>query len=132
MIEANAEKNHKRLAPNTVASYVQNLSALLRWGRLHGYGVTVNTEGPKPKGGAEVERRGMTAAELELIFKTLSAHRHETPHKFWVPALAVYIGARSEELCQLPTEDVIEVNGFKCLNTLRCERQSGKVKAFQE
>jgi integrase len=128
LIEANAEKNHKRLAPNTVASYVQNLSALLRWGKLHGYGVTVNTEGLKPKGGAEVERRGMTAAELDLIFKALSAHRHETPHKFWVPALAVYTGARAEELCQLRTEDVVEIDGVKCLNLTRFDARGRAVK----
>lgn len=127
-IAASTKGNHKRLAPNTVASYVQNLSALLRWGKLHGYGVTVSTEGLKPKGGAEVERRGMTAAELALIFNVLAPHRQEAPHKFWVPALAAYTGARAEELCQLRTEDVIEVDGIKCLNLTRFDASGRAVK----
>ncbi|PLK22386.1 hypothetical protein C0V72_15225 [Porphyrobacter sp. TH134] len=127
-IAANVDRNKKRLARNTVASYVQNLSALLTWGKLHGYGVTVNSERLKPRGGAEVERRGMTAAELALIFNALAPHRQEAPQKFWVPALAAYTGARAEELCQLRTEDVIEVDGIKCLNLTRFDASGRAVK----
>lgn len=115
---ADAE-GHKRLAPNTVATYVQNLCAMLRWGRLHNYGVDVNTEGLKPAAGAEVQRRGMTGDELKGIFEALSPHRRSAPHKFWVPALAAYTGARAEEICQLLTEDVIDVDGIACLNLTR-------------
>lgn len=128
MVAACKAGNHKRLAPNTVASYVQNLSALLRWGKLHGYGVEVNTEGLKPKDGAEIERRGMTAEELSLIFRALGRHRDNAPHKFWLPALAAYTGARAEELCQLRTEDVIEVNGIACLNLTRFDPSGRAVK----
>lgn len=110
---------HKRLAPNTVGSYVQNLCAVLRWGKLHGYGVEVNTEGLKPHGGAEVLRRGMTPGELLTIFGALVRFRRTEPHKFWLPALAAYTGARAEELCQLRTEDVIEIDGIVCLNLTR-------------
>lgn len=110
---------HKRLAPNTVGTYVNNLCALLRWGKNHGYGVTVNTDGLKPTGGAEVERRGMTPSELNVIFPALASYRYSEPHKFWVPALAAFTGARAEELCQLRTEDVIEVDSIACLNLTR-------------
>jgi integrase len=118
----------KLLAPNTVASYVQGLSAVLRWAKMHGYGVTVSTEGLKPKRDAEVERRGMTADELRLIFKRLAAEREAAPHKFWIPALAAYTGARAEELCQLRTEDVIEVDGVTCLNLTRFDPTGRAVK----
>lgn len=110
---------HKLLAPNTVVSYVQNLCALLRWGKNHDYGVRVNTEGLKPNGGALVERRGMTPHELTVIFQALSEMRESVPHRFWIPALAAYTGARAEELCQLRTEDVIEIGGVACLNLTR-------------
>lgn len=120
--------NHKRLAPNTVATYVQNLCALLRWGKLHGFGVTVNTEGLKPKAGAEVERRGMTPDELTLIFRSLAIHREDAPHKLWIPALAAYTGARAEELCQLRTEDVTEIDGIACLNLTRFDPAGRAIK----
>jgi integrase len=110
---------YKVLAPNTVGSYVQNLCAVLRWGKNHDYGVRVNTDGLKPTGGAETQRRGMTPGELAAIFRGLATCRETTPHKFWIPALAAYTGARAEELCQLRTEDVIEVDGIICLNLTR-------------
>lgn len=110
---------HELLAPNTVVSYVQNLCALLRWGKNHDFGVMVTTDGLKPSGGALVQRRGMTPAELTTIFRALSVLREQTPHKFWIPALAAYTGARAEELCQLRTEDVIDVGGITCLNLTR-------------
>lgn len=127
-IVAGEASGSKRLAPNTVASYVQGLSAVLRWGKMHGYGVTVSTEGLKPKGNAEVERRGMTAAELKLIFERLASERVDAPHKFWIPALAAYTGARAEELCQLRTEDVIEIDGVICLNFTRFDPTGRAVK----
>lgn len=117
--------NHARLAPNSVRTYVRNLCAVLRWGRNHGYGVEVNTDGLVPTGGAMVERRGMTPAELGILFDRLAAFRASEPHKFWVPALALYTGARAEELCQLRTDDVIEVGGIPCLNLTRFD-QSGR------
>lgn len=118
--------DHARLAPNTVRTYVRNLCALLRWGKNHAYGVDVNTDGLVPTGGAMVERRGMTHEELGILFKRLSPLRATEPHKFWVPALALYTGARAEELCQLRTDDVIEVGGIACLNLTRFD-QSGRV-----
>ncbi len=118
-IEAADAGNLKRLAPKSVGGYVQNLCAVLRWGKLQGYGVDVNTEGLKPTGGAEVQRRGMSPGELSTIFAALTSFREKAPHKFWVPALAAYTGARAGELCQLRTEDVAKVHGIACLNLTR-------------
>ncbi|UVO49160.1 site-specific integrase [Sphingomonas sp. SUN019] len=111
--------NHKRLAPNTVSSYVQNLCAMLRWGKRHGYGVAVDTDGLTPSGRAQVQRRGLQRPELDRLFVALSQFKSKEPHKYWVPALALYTGARAEELCQLRTEDVTEVDGIACLNLTR-------------
>ena len=36
------------------------------------------------------------------------------PERFWVPLLALYSGARMEELCQLFAEQVHEVDGYWC------------------
>ena len=37
------------------------------------------------------------------------------PERFWVPLLALYSGARMEELCQLFADQVQEVEGYWCL-----------------
>lgn len=118
-IEVASAEGHKRLAPNTVATYVQNLRAILRWGKRQKFDIDLDTEGLAPKGGAEVERRGLSSEELRALFAGLSAYRDTEPHKFWVPALAAYTGARAGEICQLRTEDVITVNGVLCLNLTR-------------
>lgn len=124
---ANAE-GHKRLAPNSVATYVRNLRAILRWGKRQKFDLDLDTEGLTPKGGAEVERRGLSSEELRTLFAALLPYRNTEPHKFWVPALAAYTGARAGEICQLRTEDVIAVNGILCLNLTRFD-QSGRAVA---
>jgi integrase len=124
---ANAE-GHKRLAPNSVATYVRNLRAILRWGKRQKFDLDLDTEWLTPKGGAEVERRGLSSEELRTLFAELLPYRNTEPHKFWVPALAAYTGARAGEICQLRTEDVIEVNGILCLNLTRFD-QSGRAVA---
>lgn len=37
------------------------------------------------------------------------------PENFWIPLLALYTGARQNELCQLRVQDVEEVDGIPCL-----------------
>ena len=36
-------------------------------------------------------------------------------HKFWLPLLALFTGARMEEMCQLRANQVIQVDGVWCL-----------------
>ena len=53
--------------------------------------------------------------ELELIFcksKEYQEDRHKHAHNFWVPLLALYTGARVEELCQLDCKDVRKEQGI--------------------
>jgi integrase len=126
-IEVASAEGHKRLAPNTVATYVQNLRAILRWGKRQKFDLDLDTEGLAPKGGAEVERRGLSTMELRTLFAGLLRYRENEPHKFWVPALAAYTGARAGEICQLRTEDVITINGILCLNLTRFDRSGRAV-----
>lgn len=58
-------------------------------------------------------RRSFTPAELATIFD----HRHRamwcrTPAHWWLPALALYTGARAQELAQLHTHDVENIAGI--------------------
>lgn len=104
------------LAPNTVGTYMQNLTAILRWAEQGDWGVKANTRGLIETRRPHVQRRGFEADELRKIFAALEAFRDGEPTKFWVPALALFTGARAGEICQLRSEDVIDVGGIRCLN----------------
>ncbi len=51
-----------------------------------------------------------------MLFEDFAAVRATEPAKFWVPALALYTGARQNELCQLLTSDVQEEDGVVVLH----------------
>jgi integrase len=114
-----------RLAPNSIASYMQALAAVVRWAAHAGWGINVNMRDLIGSREATVKRRGFRTDELELLFGTLATFRNIEPAKFWVPALALFTGARAGEICQLRIEDIVEVEGVYCLN-LSLFDQSGR------
>jgi integrase len=102
------------LAPNTVASYMQNFSAMLRW--AEDWGAKVATRGLVRTRKAKVKRRRFYPEELRKLFAALEPFRSSDPTKYWVPALALFTGARAGEICQLRVEDIEDVDGIRCLN----------------
>lgn len=104
------------LAPGTVASYVNNLNAILRWAADNEWGVKVNTRGLVDTRHPKTKRRGFTPKELQVLFAGLLQFRDDDPTKFWVSALALFTGARANEICQLHVEDVVDIDGIRCLN----------------
>lgn len=71
----------------------------------------------KPSGTAPPER-AFTTTDLESIFNgwlykgSDVNHRQKVfPYQFWLPLLALYTGGRLNELSQLDTRDVAEING---------------------
>ncbi len=109
-------ENLPRLAPNSVGSYMQSVLAVLRWAEDEGWGIKVNARDLVPKRSPVVKRRGFLADELRTLFGQLEQFRETEPEKFWVPALAVFTGARAGEICQLDVADVVEVQTVPCLN----------------
>ncbi len=112
------KKGLPAMAATTVGSYMQNLSAIFNWAERQGdWGVHRNpAQGLTGSRRPNVQRRGFEADELKKVFAALEQFREDVPTKFWVPALAVYTGARAGEICQLRSVDVIEVDGVHCLN----------------
>ena len=51
----------------------------------------------------------------------------ETPHQFWIPLLALFTGARMNELCSLWTANIVELEGISCIEIAR-EAQKKRVK----
>lgn len=100
-----------RLSPNTLSTYLNNLSAVFNWAVEQRWLSWNPARGLGEKGQASVRRRGFTGEELEKVFTALALERDGHPHRFWMPALALFTGARAGELAQLLAGDIKQEEG---------------------
>jgi len=124
---AGARDGRPCLAPTTVASYMNNLSALLNWAVQEEWIERNPAKGLMEKGQPQVRRRGFSPSELKTLFAALAQFRETRPDRFWVPALALFSGARTGELCQLQTTDVIQVEGVWCIDLSEFDAEGRRV-----
>jgi len=101
----------------TLNKHHQRLSTFFNWLKKNKH----LTENPlhglvrQDKDDAEEETgRAFTQDELDAIFEPTAyvAWAAKYPHRFWVPILALYSGARVTELSQLYVADVEVINGI--------------------
>lgn len=50
------------------------------------------------------------------------------PYKFWIPIIALYSGARQTEICQLYTDDIINIKGILCFKITNDKEKKARVK----
>lgn len=115
-IEAAERDGAPKLSPNTLATYLNNLSAVFNWAVEQRWLSWNPAKGLGEKGQASVRRRGFTRPELERVFSALAKQRGDHPHRFWMPALALFTGARAGELAQLLQGDVKQEDGVWILD----------------
>ena len=112
-IERGAADDKPRLAPNTLRSYMVNLSAVMNFARKQLNALDVNpVDGLIPRRENQVERRAFTPAELEKVFGALGDQREADSAHYWVPAVLTFTGCRANEVCQLRVEDVDHADGI--------------------
>ncbi|MBW2635100.1 MAG: hypothetical protein JRE14_13440 [Deltaproteobacteria bacterium] len=73
----------------------------------------------KDKRRADEKQDIFTIEELKRLFvdsKEYGNDKHIHSHNFWIPLIALYTGARLEEICQLLLTDVTERDGIWCLS----------------
>lgn len=110
------EDEGERIAPTTVNTYLQNLAAVFNWAVTEEYLDRSPAQGMKLSADARVKRRGFTPEELDILFKaTAPMAAGEHPWRFWIPALALYSGARANELAGLRKADLVVVDGIQCM-----------------
>lgn len=109
LLASPARRGGGTLSPATVQKNLSGLRAVLGWTKRNGYissnpaeDFTVVTR----KNGDE-GRLPYSEADLKVIFKT----PREAGENFWLPWLALYTGARLEELGQLRAADVRREDG---------------------
>ena len=104
------------LRPKTIQdAKLAPVRAILQWG-LQNRLITSNAaEGisldVKSKQGEK--KRSFTDEEAKTILR--AAMLEQDPVRRWVPWIGAYTGARVSEICQLRTEDVVELDGIWCL-----------------
>lgn len=105
-------KAGKGLSVSAINRYLRLASSLFRYAIKNGHMSVDYAQGLKlpKKRRPDEERSIFTKEDLEKLFYSTEyeygTHRH--PWQFWLPVLAVFTGARLEELCQLSVSDVYE------------------------
>lgn len=106
------------------ATTVNNVLAQV--GALFNYGVELDAMSANPASRltikaerrADEQREAFSVADLNAIFGQpgYSTDAYDLGWKFWVPLLALYTGARLEEVCQLHLSDLRQVDGVWVLD----------------
>lgn len=110
----------KPAAPNTTNKNLTRIAALFKWAVEYGYttlnpasGMTIKN----PKRASE-ERQAFTDDDLIKLF-----HRPDylegsasAPYKYWVPLIALFTGARVNEIAQLHLDDFLDVDGVPLIS----------------
>ena len=110
-------QGHKTISPKTINSHLTQFRAFFKWAERNGYAPVVLFEGvsvPRAKGG-ETDRKPFTQEQLstvhiELVDRIANPGRIES--HIWGSLMALYSGARLNEICQLHVADIWEEDGI--------------------
>lgn len=114
------------ISDRTLWSYLTNLSAVFNWAVDEEWLERNPAKGIAERGTAKVRRRGFTAGELKTLFTSLGNEREENAWRFWIPAMALYSGARAGELAQLLVGDIKRVEGRYCYDLSEFDDQGAR------
>jgi integrase len=109
----------KPISTVTLNKHLSRMGGLFDWAERHDFTDRNYARGLVVKGAKSMRRDVLNEHDLALLFGTdeyTGKKRFDMPHKFWVPLLALYTGARLEEVCQLTTSDVIDHEGIWCIS----------------
>ncbi len=109
----------KPLAVKTINEYLATVAGLMGWAVDHGY----LTDNParslklQDHRDDDEQRAAFSKEQLERIFlcdeyRSMKSGPHaRQPYQYWLPLLALFTGARIEELASLNLADIVDVDG---------------------
>jgi len=107
------------LAYKTLEWYESVWSGLFEYAISNEYTLTRNHARGLKKGLEKnsVPKLPFTREQLQAIFEgpNFQNRTGDDPAKYWVPIMLLYTGARLNEVCQLLTDDIINVDGISCV-----------------
>lgn len=147
IVDANRKLAKRTISDKTLNRYLAALGSFCKWLVAHGYlneaptaGMFIKIDKSRPK------VVPYTFDELRAIFSSplyVGCHSGAKPHvsgnvlirdhRYWVPFMSLFSGARMGELCQLTVDDLILINGcwvFRITNE-SSEEQRLKTKGSQ-
>ena len=106
-------------APNTINKGLTRIAAVFKWAVEYGYtslnpasGMTIKN----PKRASE-ERQAFSHDDLKKLFHTKEFHEGAlSPYMQWIPLIALYTGARLNEIAQLHLSDFQEAEGISVIS----------------
>lgn len=127
------------LSNNTIRLHFRVVSAMLNWATEEGKSKIGNpTKGLLPPAD-DPKRDAFTADELEKLFSSPMYTGHQDPEhrakpgtmltkdfKFWFPLIGLHTGMRLEEIAQLRTEDVRQIEGVWCFDVTKSKTRAGE------
>lgn len=100
---------------NTVGNQLARIAALFNWAVRHGYTGSNPASGMAPKKAkrASEERQAFSDEDLKKLFHghDYLNGRHREPYMYWTPLIALYTGARLNEIAQLHLADFVTIDG---------------------
>lgn len=120
LLEVLELRDVRKLHPVTVNKYLQTYQGLFGWAELNGYcasnpfrGLSLNTE----KVNAVDPRIGFSDKQVDTIRNAvLGKDKTRKEHHKWGTLLAIYTGARLNEIAQLHLEDIRQIDGIWCFD----------------
>lgn len=105
-----------RISATTVNAYLMDMTIALNWAVKEGKLALNPATGIMDDVAPSVIRRGFTTEELRRIFAGLQPYATTTAAwKYWLPAMALYSGARASELACLRVGDLSVIDGVQCM-----------------
>ena len=104
-------KSVSPMSMTTANKSLTRLGTLFDWAEKHGYTDKNYARGLTVKGAKHKERQAFTNEDLEKLlgsdaYQGKNGKRFPHRYQYWLPLLAMYTGARLNELCQLHVADI--------------------------
>lgn len=122
----------KPIKDKTLDSHAKNLNVffetLILSDAIHSSPMTLHNRDSSSKTSTKT-RHPLTSEQLQKIFdpKTFVPWAGKYPHRWWIPQIALYTGARVEEIAQLRAADIREDHGVMCFALQIVEEDAQRV-----
>jgi len=131
LLQMEIPKDHLQ-SQNTINNTLVRISTFFKWVENNGYadkhyfnGLTIG----KSKRASE-ERKTFSPNDLKKLFESAEYQKgFEEPYQYWVPLIALYTGARLEEICRLRVESFNIIDDLNVIQILSDNEWKGKTKA---
>lgn len=107
----------KPMSTTSVNKHISWLGSMLTYAVKEGYVTSNPAAGLQVQRNtrADLERMAYTTEDMKAMVRCLSWNPKH-PERYWVPLIGMYQGMRLNEICQLYSADIQEVDGLWCIS----------------